>query len=98
MIRPGVIEPSSKVIQDAPFVSEAQKRDILLYWATIRLAAQPSLTVPTTLAYGVVPPGYAEARRPTSLPFPPGAYEVDIVTSHGHALAYFWIGNDGRLK
>lgn len=29
MIWPGVIEPSIKVIEDAPFLSEAQKRDIL---------------------------------------------------------------------
>ena len=29
MIWPGVIEPSVKVIEDAPFLSEAQKRDIL---------------------------------------------------------------------
>ncbi len=29
MIWPGVIEPSIKAIEDAPFLSEAQKRDIL---------------------------------------------------------------------
>ncbi len=41
MIWPGVIEPSIKAIEDAPFLSEAQKRDILYHNAARFLRLSP---------------------------------------------------------
>jgi hypothetical protein len=68
------------------------------YWAIVRRPDVSSLPLPTTVRYGTAPSGYTAASGPVAPPLPPGPYELDVKTDHGHAVMYFRIGSDGRVK
>ena len=68
------------------------------YWAVLRLPDAAGIELPASIRYGVLPEGYAVARRPVAPPLPPGSYELDVKTNRGHAVTYFRIGSDGQLR
>ena len=76
----------------------AQASGSPVYWAILHRSDAPPLELPVTIAYGQAPLGFAVARRPTALPLPPGLYELDVRTAHGHTVTYFRIGTDGRVE
>jgi hypothetical protein len=68
------------------------------YWTIIRRPGATSLPLPAAVRHGETPSGYAAADPPVAPPLPPGSYELDVKTDHGHAVTYFPIGSDGRVR
>jgi hypothetical protein len=68
------------------------------YWAIVRRPDASSLRLPATVRYGTAPSGYTAADPPVAPPLPPGPYELDVKTDHGHAVTYFRIGSAGRIN
>ena len=68
------------------------------YWAVVRRPDASTLSLPATVRYGATPSGYTAVDPPVAPPLPPGPYELDVKTDHGHAVTYFRIGSDGRVN
>ena len=67
-------------------------------WAIVRRPDGPSLTLPAAVRYGTTPTDYVATRSSVAPPLPPGNYELDVKTDHGHAVTYFRIAADGRIE
>jgi hypothetical protein len=67
-------------------------------WTIMRGPGAAPMRLPAVIAYGAVPPGYVNARRPIPPPLGPGLYVVDVQTPRGHAIIGFRITPAGRIE